>query len=203
MRGSRASRAGTQTSRWMPRNRSDPNATNAPGRPYSPLTGAPPVIRNTTPRTSTMVPKVVMNGLTSRNAMTRPLTRPTAPPAMIPASTPAAMPACSITMLATQPASAAVDPTDRSKPPPTITNVMPMAITAMIEDCTRMLVRLSGDRNRGVSRAVRTQRAMSEMSGICPASRPRHAARVEVFFTRRSPSVRSPRRGPAPAQVAP
>ena len=153
----------------MPRKRSEPKATKAPGRPVSPLTGAPPVMRNTTPRTSTMVPSVVMNGLTLRNAITRPLASPTAAPAAIPAATPAAMPASSITMAATQPDSAAVEPTDRSKPPPTMTKVMPMAITAMIEDCTRMLVRLSGDRKRLVSSAVTAHSTTSEISGIWPA----------------------------------
>ncbi len=139
---------------------------NSPGRPVSPLTGAPPVMRKTTPRTRTMVPSVVMKGLTLRNAMTRPLASPTAAPAMIPAATPAAIPASSMTMLAIQPDSAAVDPTERSKPPPTMTNVMPMAITAMIEDCTRILVRLKGERKRLVSKAVAAQRTMSEISGI-------------------------------------
>ena len=101
--------------------------------------------------------------------MTRPLASPTAAPATIPAATPAAIPASSITMLATQPASAAVEPTERSKPPPTITKVMPMAMTAMIEDCTRMLVRLSGERKRSVMSAVAAHSTISEISGIWPA----------------------------------
>src|SRR5262245_34393892 len=141
---------------------------NADGRPSSP-TGAPPVMRKTRPRTSTMVPSVVMNGLTPSLAMIRPLTSPTAAPATMPASTPAAIPNFTITMAATQPANATVDPTDRSKPPPTITKVMPIAITAMIEDCTRMLVRLSGDRKRSVISAVTAHRMMSVSSGIWPA----------------------------------
>jgi len=150
----------------MPRKRSEPKAMNSPGSPVSPLIGAPPVMRKTTPRTRTMVPSVVMKGLTLRNAMTRPLASPTAAPATIPAATPAAIPASSMTMLAMQPDSAAVEPTERSKPPPTMTNVMPMAITAMIEDCTRMLVRLKGERKRLVSNAVAAHRTMSEISGI-------------------------------------
>src|SRR5262249_49747429 len=101
----------------------------------------------------------------------------TATPAMIPAITPAAIPASSMTMLAMQPDSAAVEPTERSKPPPTMTNVMPMAITAMIEDCTRMLVRLKGERKRFVSNAVAAHRTMSEISGICPAIPHRRAVR--------------------------
>ena len=72
-------------------------------------------------------------------------------------------------MAAMQPDSAAVEPTDRSKPPPTMTKVMPMAITAMIEDCTRILVRLSGDRKRLVSSAVTAHSTISEISGIWPA----------------------------------
>src|SRR5262245_15464587 len=161
----------------MPRKRSEPKATNALGSPLSPLTGAPPVMRKTTPRTRTMVPSVVMNGLTLRKAMTTPLASPTAAPAMMPAATPAAIPASSMTMLAMQPESAAVEPTERSKPPPTITKVIPMAITAMIEDCTRMLVRLNGDRKRLVSNAVAAHRTMSEMSGIWPARFQLFAAR--------------------------
>src|SRR5262245_59612829 len=153
----------------MPSKRSEPKATNSPGKPVSPETGAPPVIRNTTPRTSTMVPRVVMKGLTLSQAMVTPLTRPTSAPAAIPAATPAAIPASSITMLATQPDSAAVEPTERSKPPPMITKVMPRAITAMIEDCTRMLVRLSGERKRSVSSAVTAHSTISESSGMWPA----------------------------------
>ena len=42
----------------------EPKATKLDGRPDGPSTGAPPVMRNTTPRNSTMVPSVVMKGLT-------------------------------------------------------------------------------------------------------------------------------------------
>src|SRR5262245_60874343 len=153
----------------MPRKRPEPKATNSRGSPVSPSIGAPPVMRKTTPRTSTIVPSVVVKGLTFRNAMISPLASPTAAPAAIPAMTPAAIPASSITIAATQPASAAVEPTERSKPPPTMTKVMPMAMTAMIEDCTRMLVRLSGERKRSVMNAVATHRSMSVSSGIWPA----------------------------------
>ena len=84
----------------------------------------------------------------------------------MPATTPAAMPASSITIAATQADSAAVEPTERSKPPPMITKVMPIAITAMIEDCTRILLRLIGDRKRSVSSVVTTQSATRVSSGI-------------------------------------
>src|SRR6266699_1419841 len=116
-----------------------------------------------------MVPSVVMNGLTPSLAMMRPLARPTAAPAAIPASTPAAIPNFTIVIAAIHPAKAAVEPTERSKPPPTMTKVMPMAITAMIDDCTRILVRLNGERKRLVSKAVAAQRTINETSGICPA----------------------------------
>src|SRR5579871_1865554 len=151
----------------MPSRPPEPNATKADGRPSSP-TGAPPVMRKTTPRTSTMVPSVVMNGLTPSHAMTSPLARPTTAPAMTPATMPITSPALTIAMAATQPASAAVEPTERSNPPPTITKVMPMAITAMIDDCTRMLVRLSGDRKRSLSSAVATHSTRSVRAGACP-----------------------------------
>src|SRR5262249_41711094 len=89
--------------------------------------------------------------------------------AMMPAAAPAAMPASNMTMLAMQPESAAVEPTERSKPPPMMTNVIPMAITAMIEDCTKILVRLKGERKRSVSNADAAHSTMSEISGIWPA----------------------------------
>ena len=174
---------------------------NVPGRPVSPLTGAPPVIKNTTPRTRTIEPSVVMKGLTWRNAITSPFPSPTSAPAAIPARLPAAIPACSMTMLAMQPESAAVEPTERSKPPPTITNVIPIAITAMIEDCTRIFVRLSGDKKRSVNNAVTAHRTTSETSGICPASFGRLIIRSQP--TRRWRSAVSPRRGRRPGQAQP
>ena len=63
-----------------------------------------------------------------------PLTNPTPAPTAIPATTPAAIPASSITMAAVQADNAAVEPTDRSNPPPMMTNVIPNAMTAMIDD---------------------------------------------------------------------
>jgi len=51
-----------------------------------------------------------------------------------------------------------------------------MAITAMIEDCTRIFVRLNGETKRLVSNAVAAHRTMSEISGIWPA-------RFHVFAT--------------------
>jgi hypothetical protein len=39
----------------------------------------------------------------------------------------------------------------------------------MIEDCTRIFVRLNGERKRLVSNAVAAHRRMSEISGIWPA----------------------------------
>ena len=63
---------------------------------------------------------------------------------------------------------ATVEPTERSKPPPMMTKVMPMAITAMIEDCTRMLVRFSGDKKRLVKSAVTMHSTTSVISGIWP-----------------------------------
>ena len=49
-----------------------------------------------------------------------------------------------------------------------MTNVIPMAMTAMMEDCTRMLFRLIGDRKRSVSKVVTTQRPISVNVGIWP-----------------------------------
>ena len=49
-----------------------------------------------------------------------------------------AQPACS-SVASTTPASARSDPTERSMPPEMMTNVIPSAITALIEVCSRTL----------------------------------------------------------------
>src|SRR6516162_2613021 len=87
----------------MPRTRAEPNAMKADGNPSSP-TGAPPVIRYTMPRTRTMVPSVVMNGLTPSLAMITPFANPTAIPAATPATAPESKPNRTITIAETQPA---------------------------------------------------------------------------------------------------
>ena len=97
--------------------------------------------------------------------MARPLASPTRAPAAIPAATPAAMVVFSMTRAATHPDSAATEPTERSKPPATITNVIPMAMTDMIEDCSSRFVRLMDERNRSVSRLVTAARASSVTRG--------------------------------------
>ena len=91
------------------------------GSPSSPTIGRPPVIRKVTPRNSTIVPSVAMNGLTSSRVTISPLTSPTSAPTATPAATPATMPASSIAIAVTQPDSATTDPTLRSKPPQMIT----------------------------------------------------------------------------------
>ncbi|GAB5376409.1 MAG: hypothetical protein AcusKO_28710 [Acuticoccus sp.] len=51
------------------------------------------------------------------------------------------------------PASATMEPTDRSMPAVRMTNVMPTATRPMMETCRRMFIRLSGCRKRGSSSA--------------------------------------------------
>ena len=87
-----------------------------------------------------------MNGLTPNLAMITPFASPTATPAAMPATHLPPRPNFTIDHGGNASRQATVDPTERSKPPPIITNVMPIAITAMIEDCTSILVRLSGEK---------------------------------------------------------
>src|ERR1700683_2807421 len=92
---------------------------------------------------------------------------------------------------AKHPANATVDPTERSKPPPMITKVMPIAMTAMIDDCTRMLLRLSGERKRWVKSAVMRHSANSAIRAPCPE---RVRFNDGVIFMRRLRYEHVPRR---------
>ena len=57
--------------------------------------------------------------------------------------------ACSVLARST-PEKATIEPTDRSIPPEMITNVMPAAITALIEVCSRTFSRLDTVRKYGL-----------------------------------------------------
>ena len=110
----------------------------------------------------------------------------------MPASTPAAIPASSITMRRRSPtARRSSRPRDQSRRRRSRRSCR-CAITAMIEDCTRILVRLSGERKRSVSSAVTAHSTISEMSGIWPARFTRNVGFGHV--TRRSPCAASARR---------
>ncbi len=90
-----------------------------------------------------MVASVTMIGGIAANATKAPFASPKAQPITMQiasASTPF-IPAC-IRPAAMVPDSAITAPTDRSMPPVRITNVMPTAISALIETWRRMLVML-------------------------------------------------------------
>ena len=85
------------------------------------------------PRTSSMVPSVMMNGTTRRPVMSTPFISPhTAPAAIAPAAATSGHEPSRRNCAVTTVLSAMTDPTDRSIPPATITIVMPSAATHTI-----------------------------------------------------------------------
>ena len=120
-----------------------------------------------------IVASVTMNGLTPAYAVTAPFPHPTAVPTAIPtAAARAVAPTTPIVCrtgalvsaaAAMTPASASTDPTDRSIPAVTMTNVMPSARMALIETCRRIVERFSREKNPGT--------AMAPISTSSPSAR--------------------------------
>ena len=92
-------------------------------------TALPPEVRKAKPRTISMVASVTISELTLSLATTqpfrKPITAPAARPAMIPMATP---PVRSITTAVSTPASAVIEPTDRSTSRSARTNIIVVAI---------------------------------------------------------------------------
>ena len=153
-----------------------------------------------TPRTTSMVPRVTMNGTT--------LSRVTSAPLSAPQPTPAAMPASAAstggaparrTAAITTVASAMIAPTERSMPPDTITMVMPSAATATMVVWRKMVSRFAGSAK--LSPRVPAEQHREQMkTATRPADRAQvlaqHGrrqsgpeARAAAFRLRRAPSL--------------
>ena len=76
-------------------------------------------------------------------AISTPLTRPQIAPTKRPAKMPSAM-LWLMRSEATMLDNPTIEPTERSMPRVMITSVMPTAMTALIEDCSMMSIRLDG-----------------------------------------------------------
>src|SRR3989442_3714268 len=108
------------------------------------------------------IPSVAMKGCTLPRVITRPLTSPSSAPTARPPPMPTSTgrPAASSPAI-TAPESASTEPTLRSMPPVRITNVMPAAMTALMETCRAMLSRLLIVRNDPLS-TERTMRSSAK-----------------------------------------
>jgi len=102
-----------------------------------------------------IVPIVVMNAGMFKNDISTPFTTPVSRPTSRPTSTATAIGRLkSFMQLAhIMPAKDIIDPTERSMPPVIITNVIPMAISDIIDICLVMLSRLSTVMNISVENA--------------------------------------------------
>ncbi len=109
-------------------------------------TGCPFAAIRATPRMIVIVPRVTMNGGIFPYATLAPLKHPTNAPItaerMI-GTINGYSPGCA-KVAAITPVSATIDPTDRSIPPDTMTNIIPMARIPLMEACLRMFTRLAG-----------------------------------------------------------
>jgi len=117
-----------------------------------------------------MVPSVTMKGairpLVTSNPFARPQARPARTAHAIAAATavPCARPASETALsarTASEPTKAAIDPTERSIPPETMTKVIPSEMIPVYETCLRMLSRFCHCRKKGLSSADTMERMAS------------------------------------------
>lgn len=85
-------------------------------------------ISRITPENNEEEPSVATNGLTRKRVMTIALISPQATPAAIPMAKPSSTPWWVLIIAAAVPETAKIAPTERSKPPPMMTSVIPTAM---------------------------------------------------------------------------
>jgi hypothetical protein len=108
-------------------------------------TSAPPVIRWAQPSAAPRLPRVVIRAGTRRRVMHSPLNSPQPQPPPSATSRPTttvhalSVPIHSIALAESTPEKTSTEPIERSNPPATITNVIPVAITISVETSMRML----------------------------------------------------------------
>ena len=118
-----------------------------------------------------MVPRVTMKGSMRPNVTTRPLARPQAALTATATAMPSARvstppePAPFSVRIITPATRAAMEPTERSSPPPAITKVAPIAMMAMKAERVTTLRRFAGSRKLGLTRAPSARSAASAMKG--------------------------------------
>jgi len=95
------------------------------------------------PRAATSIARVAMNGTSRPYATSRPLMEPAIVPTASAAKImPPAPKLCVATVVDQTPARAMSAPTDRSMPPPMITNVIPTVTTPIAAACCRITIML-------------------------------------------------------------
>ena len=101
------------------------------------------------PRPTVIIPNVTMNGAILLLVIMRPLINPKTKPAKSPPKmgTITGKSGFEANKAATTPATATIDPTDKSIPPVIITNVTPNAKRAFIETCVMIIVQFETVKN--------------------------------------------------------
>ena len=119
-----------------------------------------------------MVPSVTMNGSILPSVVVRPLNRPQSAPTASDSVMAATMRSVVFSIspefrnrIVRPETKAAIAPTERSRPPPVMTNVCPTAIVAMNVLRAMTLVRLSKLRKRGLASPPRAQISASARNG--------------------------------------
>src|SRR5260370_5545297 len=111
----------------------------------TPVTGEPPASTLARPRPTYSVPSVAITGLNLMARIRNALTDPTKPPASTPptnASSSGQL-TCATSVAAVTPATATIEPTDRSRPPATMTGVTAQATIPTNDTWRIRLVRFS------------------------------------------------------------
>ena len=144
-----------------------------------PEIGRPSVNISAAPRATLIMPSVMMNGGRRPSAITSPLASPHAAPtaSAAPTAAGAGQPAFNAAA-STTPENATSDPTERSIPPDTMTNVMPTATIALMEVCSITFNAFETVRKCGVSAHSSTHRPTSP--AIAPKRRPDPKADIAV-----------------------
>src|SRR5438034_197508 len=135
-------------------------------------------------------PRVTMSGLIEKWLIRYPLAKPAAAPSPSGIVTPATSRVFARWMART-PESAKVAPTDRSKPPATITTVMPEAMIPLMDTCRSRLTRFPAVKKDGVvswTIARRSVPTASASSLVLLAAGPRSRFDVMVLLNIRASS---------------
>jgi hypothetical protein len=126
----------------------------------------PLVSVSATPSPITSVPSVATNAGTRKTVVISPLIKPISAPHASPAATPSGTLLCAavITIAATTPETAMFAPIERSRSPPTMTNVVPTETMPRIAACSNISVILRPLRKYGES-SVSATTSTSKMTG--------------------------------------
>ena len=133
--------------------------------------GPPPESTKASPLAPSIIASVAINGGIFTRVISTPLTAPMQTPASMGIST-AVKGNSPLRFAARTAATAAIDPTERSIPPDSMTKAIPIETSPVRLTCRRMLARFSGVRNVGKNTVPTAQRTRNATRGPSDCIRP-------------------------------